>query len=658
MGDLTAKSAKGNTQRAPICLCVLVPLCLICVFCMPAKAQIDTVRLKEVELKANKAPKNGFESLKIDSIALKEYASANLADLLSGYTAIYIKNYSSGGLALPSFRGTGPQHTDIYWNGVPINSSMNSVLDFNLIPIFALDEVTVNYGPASLKDGNGGIGGDIMLNNKPNNTNGIEVSGGAGIGSFGSHKYFGKADYGNGHWVNSTRVYYNESLNDFTFQNTTLLNAPEQTETRASYDNFGIFHQTGYQDSNSIFTADIWYHRAFRLIPPAMDVEDQGESQYDASLRTAANYIYKALNYTYDITGGYIKDYLDYINHTDQVNSKNHDDRYYLSASASCIYMEKLKVQLGANEEEDDAISQTYTFHSRFTESLFLNDTFNASPSSFYTVILRQDVVEDAIGRDVMHRVSTSPFTFTMAMEKDIIPGALSFRASVGKNYRMPSLNDMYWYPGGNTNLQTEQSWSGDLGICWRKNIKNMYFNGNISPFFSHIDNWILWLPANAGYFISQNLKKVYSYGLEMDASADVKKGKLIWHNKASYSLTYAINQEAIDANDGSVGKQLIYIPQQVFNISSSIILKSNEAGLNYSINGVRYTTSDNTSFLPSYDLLGIYVAKSFHPFGYAIVLKGRIDNLLNETYQAVAYRPMPGRYYELILTFNLFKTK
>ena len=652
MGIFTEKTQRENAKKrkgiffVPLWLKFACFLCIVTVF--PAKAQTDSVMLKEVVLKGNKAPKNGFENLKIDSIALKEYASENLADLLSGYTAIYIKNYSPGGLALPSFRGTGPQHTAIYWNGIPINSSMNSVLDFNLIPIFALDEVTINYGPASLKDGNGGIGGDVMLTNKPNTTNGIEISGGAGIGSFGTHKYFGKADYGNGKWVNSTRVYYNESLNDFPFQNITLLNAPEQTETRASYDNFGIFHQTGFQDANSLFTADIWYHRAFRLIPPAMDVADQGESQYDASLRTAANYTYKSPLYTYNVTGGYINDYLDYINHTDDINSKNYDEKYYLSANAGRVFFENLKAQVGADVMEDDARTQTYQEHTRLTEGLFSNDTFTASRTLLFNTIFRQDLVDDKL----------SPFTFTLAMEKDILPGAVSFRAAVGKNYRNPSLNDLYWYPGGNPNLQTEKSSNGDMGIYWKKIINNVYFNGNISPFFSYIDNWILWLPANAGYFEAQNLKKVFSYGFEADVSADVKKRGWTWRNKASYSLTNAINEEAINQDDGSVGKQLIYIPQQVFNVSSSIIIKSYEAGLNYSINGLRYTTSDNTSFLPPYNLLGVYAAKSFHPFGYAIVLKGRIDNLLNEPYQAVSYRPMPGRYYELILTFNLFKTK
>jgi len=626
----------------------VLSLWLICVVCSPATAQMDSVMLKTVELKANKPQKNGFESLKIDSIALKEYASANLADLLSGNTAIYIKNYSPGGLALPSFRGTGPQHTAIYWNGIPINSSMNSVLDFNLIPIFALDEITVGYGPASLKNGTGGIGGDVALNNKPNTTNGLDISGGAGIGSFGAHKYFGKADYGNGHWVNSTRVYYNEALNDFSFQNLTLLNAPEQTETHASFDNFGIFHQTGFESVNSLFTADLWFHRSFRLIPPAMDVADQGESQYDASLRTAANYTYKAPVYTYNITGGYVRDYLDYINHVDDINSKNYDAEYYLSAGASRVFKEKLKTELGISAMENNAMSQTYHSHSRLTEGLFMNDTFNASPSVLYTVILRQDVVNSLL----------SPFTFTLALVKEIIPGAVSFRAAAGKNYRNPSLNDLYWFPGGNPNLQTEKSWSGDMGLYLKKRVHNVVFSGNISPFCSYIDNWILWLPANAGYFEAQNLKKVFSYGLETDASVDVKKGKFTWHNKASYSLTYAINQEAVGPNDESVGKQLIYIPQQVFNISSSFIIKSYEAGLNYSINGTRYTTSDNTSYLPPYNLFGVYAVKSFHPLGYAIVLKGRVDNLFNEAYQAVAYRPMPGRYYELILTFNLFKTK
>lgn len=43
--------------------------------------------------------------------------------------------------------------------------------------------------------------------------------------------------------------------------------------------------------------------------------------------------------------------------------------------------------------------------------------------------------------------------------------GSVVVRASAARNYRYPTLNDLYFRPGGNKNLKPERGWTFDAGL-------------------------------------------------------------------------------------------------------------------------------------------------------------------------------------------------
>ena len=59
---------------------------------------------------------------------------ATLEDALKKSIPIYFKNYSYGGISSIDFRGTGAERTQVYWNGMPINSPTLGSFDFSLLP--------------------------------------------------------------------------------------------------------------------------------------------------------------------------------------------------------------------------------------------------------------------------------------------------------------------------------------------------------------------------------------------------------------------------------------------------------------------------------------------------------------------------------------------
>src|SRR4051812_12993113 len=96
----------------------------------------SSFHLKEVIVTSNRLVNfsAGTKVNDIDSLALAQHNSTNLADLLADESPVFIKSYGLGSLATTSFRGGSANHTAILWNGFNINSPMNGQLDLSLVP--------------------------------------------------------------------------------------------------------------------------------------------------------------------------------------------------------------------------------------------------------------------------------------------------------------------------------------------------------------------------------------------------------------------------------------------------------------------------------------------------------------------------------------------
>lgn len=76
----------------------------------------------------------------------------------------------------------------------------------------------------------------------------------------------------------------------------------------------------------------------------------------------------------------------------------------------------------------------------------------------------------------------------------------LMFKASIARNYRYPTLNDLYFQPGGNPNLAPEKGFTYDTGLEFTLKSDELFtLKGEATVFDSHIDDWILWIPTTKG---------------------------------------------------------------------------------------------------------------------------------------------------------------
>lgn len=238
--------------------------------------------------------------------------------------------------------------------------------------------------------------------------------------------------------------------------------------------------------------------------------------------------------------------------------------------------------------------------------------------------------------------------------------GNITAKASVSRNYRFPTLNDLYFLPGGNPDLKSEKGWTYDCGVSFDVGKSGVYaLSGSVSWFDSYIDDWILWLPTTKGFFSPRNMKKVHAYGIEVKGNLALQLHKdWLLDLNGSFSWTPSINEgDPMTPADKSVGKQLPYVPKYSASVTGRLSWKSWSLLYKWAHYSERFTMSSNehtlTGNLPPYYMSNVTLEKglSFKPMD--LQLKLAVNNLFDEDYLSVLSRPMPGINFEFFISIT-----
>ena len=235
--------------------------------------------------------------------------------------------------------------------------------------------------------------------------------------------------------------------------------------------------------------------------------------------------------------------------------------------------------------------------------------------------------------------------------------GNIVAKASVSRNFRFPTLNDLYFLPGGNPDLRKENGWTYDAGITFAVGREGLYsLTGGATWFDSHIDDWIIWLPTAKGFFSPRNLKKVHAYGVELRADLAVALAR-DWKLDLDGTLSWtpSVNEgEPLSPADQSVGKQLPYVPELSSSLTGRLSWRTWSLLYKWCYYSERYTMSSNdislTGHLPDYYMSNVTLEKGL-AFRWAdLSLKLAVNNIFDEEYLSVLSRPMPGINFEFFV--------
>lgn len=634
-------------------------------------------QLREVQVDATRRLKDaGVQQTVLDTTVLHQNIALSMSDILTQHSTLFIKSYGRATESTAEFRGTSPSHTQVLWNGMKINSPMLGTVDFSTIPSYFVDKARLLHGASSLTVTGGGLGGAVDMQTLPLFNQGYAVQYIQGIGSFGTYDQFLRFTYGNERWSTSTRAVYSTSKNDFQYTNYDKIGHPVERNKSGYFDDVHAM-QDIYYNSPKVgrFGAMLWFTHSLRGLPfLSVDYKDntdfKNEHKQDAirgvfswdktfeqwNVGARAGYVWQDIAYDYTTTRETVN--------TDITHSRSVSHQGYLQANAD--WMPRPTFLLTANasfyynhvKSEDKSpfhIGDNYNL-GRAEYNLNISAKYRPTKSLSLSAVFREECYKNdfvpiipALFVEYQIPVKSSP---TCKLKK-----GLYLKTSVARNYRYPTMDDMYFKPGGNPNLKPEQGITYDGGIEAFLQAESFLMKMNISAFDSYITDWILWTPNAKGYWQPSNLKKVHNYGTEMMATAELKI-KRQWKIAltGNYAYTPSINNsDKLDANDASYGKQLVYVPRHSANLNGRLSWRTWTLTYQWTYYSERFTTTSNevsyiTGRLKPYYMNDVSLEKTFQWRRVHASVKGVVNNLLGSEYVTVLSRPMPGRNFEIFL--------
>ena len=612
----------------------------------------DTIRINEVVIGRNKFNSNppGYKETTIDSAVQVKYSNNSLADMLSENTEIFIKSYGMGATATPAFRGTGAGHTIIDWNGLNINSPMLGQADLSLIPVGLIDEIHIYSGGASMSLNNGGIGGTINLETKPVWTKETLVSIDYGAGSFGQYSGIVKVKTGNHNFQTVTKGYFQNAENNFRYLNTESGPDPVwQTRINSQVRQKGFLQELYLRSSNSIASARIWYQSEDRNLPSSLLIPpNSGEKQFDESLRTMLNWVLYKGSGNFSFTGAWMSDRLNYVNRLASIDSRNHSENLTLKAGFENTFDDYSKLKIVFDEQSNAVKSNNYNkYTARNTASI--SASIEKKSDRFATTILIREILDK---KAFLIPDFSAGIQLRLIDEKEYY-----LKANISRNSKIPSMNDMYWVPGGNADLKNEYAFIYEMTYEMVQKISDpLILKYDLTIFRYNIKDMIQWHQGEFSYWTPDNIANVKSTGGESSISLDYKRNHLNANLRASYSLTRSVSDGSMIENDNTTGKQLMYVPENQVKVLFRIGLNKIYSSWAADFTGKRYIYADNSKYLPCYFVNNITAGIKFKVKGSLIDMNFNIDNLFDINYQSIAYYPLPGRSFFLKILIQLVK--
>lgn len=612
-----------------------------------AQQNIDSVQqIETVNIIENK--KNQQSTFLIDA-----YQSQNdISEALQQQSNVQINSYGLGNSSSISIRGANDDHTNVFWNGLKINSMTLGGTDFSLIPFESGDEIYIETSNSS-------FGGNLRINAKPNWLNKINLKYRSDIGSFDNYRNAFSFKTGNKKIQFHTSTYYQRAKYNFSYVDVYKFENPIDTINHNTLKSIGTVNTIFFQLKKQIFiSAGSWFQKKDKELPSIMGSNEQSSKfQKDRSVRHFINLDKTISKGDFHFS---IAHTFDEMNYTDKrmptdtflfINSNyktnrisnlfliNNNLKYNLSLQSGYMYNVNLANVKEYVKSVSDHIGEVYS-HIKWENRQFGASLRLTQPFSSFKYVRPQFYADAGFKSKNQHK-------------------QYSINISYSDKYRFPDLNDRYWNPGGNPNLKPEFGWTINLSNQFEAQKNNHTFTSNVHLYYSKIRNNIVWTPITNVLWTPQNLKSTQLYGIESNTTYTYKRNDRFY---IQVRTIYNFNRTQIidDANNKDLkGNFLRYKPQHILKSNFYIEQKYVGIGANYIYTSSRFTDEENFEFfaLKPYHLLDVFltfkgIIREHHAFQFIF----KINNVTNTSYESVRSYAQPLRNYSISFIYNFSK--
>lgn len=380
----------------------------------------------------------------------------------------------------------------------------------------------------------------------------------------------------------------------------------------------------------------------YRNLPSYTESKSK-QSQIDENLKLNADWQFQKNKFQSVFRFGYFNDKLNYTDSLAQIDSRS-SVRTIIAETDNIYLVKQHRFNLGANFTSYQSNFVAYQTNRVLNKLAFF--------AAYKTVFLKQKMQYHLALRKEYTNLTLVPVTGNTGISYKA-HHLVTLKINANKSFRQPTLNDLYWLPGGNPNLKPEQAYEIDGGVelHLKKNnyallIEGTYFN-------KHTTNWIIWRPINSGIWSPQNITEVYSRGTETKSEFSYQKKQVNLKLIVNTAYTRATNQTSNSENDNSVGRQLTYTPRYTGQMSAYASYKKIVLLVTQNYTGYRFTTSDNSSWLNPYSVTNCKLSYSYQYHKTTFDTFLTVNNLFNNHYSIISNRPMPLRNLEVGLSMK-----
>lgn len=600
-----------------------------------AQEVLDTFDLAQAEVISTRVEKYGLGQVvqEFDSTDLLLQNGAGLDDLLAAQSTVFIKSYGAGSLASPASRGTGFGHTAVLWNGFNLQSPLNGGIDFSLLPMELTDEVKLQQGGSGALYGSGAIGGVVHLQQKASNATGLHGALGFNVGSFSRLGQQLKLSYGTKKWMGDFRVLHDQAKNNFPFGENN--NRAVQTNAELRQWAFTQHNQFILKD-NQLLKTWAWVQTTDRQVPPNRIQNNTNAEQRDSSFRFAAEWQRFGQQHNQKLRAAWLDERFEFtsdLQAPDPTRSKSLITEFENDWNIN----EQQQLLTGINYTNEVGIAPTIFASQVQRNRIAAFVSYRQAFAKWQTIVnLRQEIVVNA----------SSPFTGSFALKSPEVNGWM-FETQVSKNYKLPTFNDLYWTGSqarGNEQLQAEQSWSMEGSLTYQIPDKAYQWSSRLTGFNILVNDWILWVPQTSGVWQPDNLRKVWSRGIEATTTYARSFDQWSCSTTLLYQYNPATNQRVYAGATQALEKQLIHVPLHTARAHLKLKYRKSQLIYRHQYTGSRFTTSDNLSQIAPYQLGDLIFLQSISVRKNECQLQVRLENIWNTSYEVLRYRPMPGR--------------
>jgi vitamin B12 transporter len=465
-------------------------------------------------------------------------------------------------------------------------------------------------------------------------------------GSYGRYSASLRSRYGDGRWRFSTAMSYNSASNNFPYTNSFLTgyDQPERRDNAASLQK-NLLQEAWYRTDKSVTGFRVWLQEHARDLPVAINIspESHDEDLSGRVVRSMLTHDHFGKSVTWSGILALIYDDMTYRDNVTAIYSQSSFNRVSSRVSALWNSGKRSSVKGELTSDFEVAKSENYS------EDILRNITW-FSISADYMAAQWLDLNFGLVLPVVDLNLQKPDFS----AGTEIIPfksRIFKLRSNISSRSRVPSMNDLYWIPGGNRLLKTERALSSEIAISASgRHEDNRSINLQVALFNNSISDMIQWQPGSTGYWIPENTGMVRARGVEGTLTSKMTAGKSTVYLSSGYSYT-------ISGEKGSP-LQTIYVPEHMANATLRFTRGISASGFTLRHTGRRYITADNNQYLPSNTVAEIWLGAEVptRVGGFNALLA--VENLFNLNYQTIAYHPMPPRAVKITINWKFGRDK